>query len=83
MALRAPRWRTGDRSHCGRDGSATAGAGARTLTLDIDFQDKLPRVVERTGWLGKFHLVAQWFPKIAVLELPGERGATAGALERA
>jgi hypothetical protein len=47
-----------------------------TLTLDIDFQDQLPRVVERTGWFGKFHLVAQWFPKIGVLELPGERGAT-------
>lgn len=47
-----------------------------TLALDIDFHDKLPRVVERTGWFGKFHLVAQWFPKIAVLELPGERGAT-------
>ena len=47
-----------------------------TLTLNIDFHDKLPRVVERTGWWGKFHLVAQWFPKIEVLELPGERGAT-------
>ncbi len=47
-----------------------------TLTLDIGFHDKLPRVVERTGWWGKFHLVAQWFPKIAVLELPGERGAS-------
>ncbi len=47
-----------------------------TLTLDIQFHDKLPRVVERTGWFGKFHLVAQWFPKIGVLELPGERGAT-------
>ncbi len=46
-----------------------------TLTLNIGFHDKLPRVVERTGWWGKFHLVAQWFPKIAVLELPGERGA--------
>jgi len=48
-----------------------------TLSLDIEFHDQLPRVVERTGWFGKFHLVGQWFPKIAVLELPGERGATA------
>lgn len=45
------------------------------LVLDIDFFDQLPRVVARTGWFGSFHLVAQWFPKIAVLELPGERGA--------
>ena len=47
-----------------------------TLTLNIDFLSQLPRVVERTGWFGDFNLVAQWFPKIGVLELPGERGAT-------
>ncbi|MBU6248733.1 MAG: M1 family metallopeptidase [Xanthomonadaceae bacterium] len=47
-----------------------------TLTLDIAFLSQLPRVVERTGWFGDFNLVAQWFPKIGVLELPGERGAT-------
>ena len=50
--------------------------GAST-TLDIDFLDQLPRVVARTGYYGSFHLVGQWFPKIGVLELPGERGATA------
>jgi hypothetical protein len=47
-----------------------------TLALDIDFLSQLPRVVERTGWWGDFNLIGQWFPKIAVLELPGERGAT-------
>ena len=51
-------------------------AGGST-TLDIDFLSQLPRVVARTGHFKTFHLVAQWFPKIAVLELPGERGATA------
>lgn len=50
--------------------------GAST-TLDISFFDQLPRVVARSGYFGSFHLVAQWFPKIGVLELPGERGATA------
>ena len=50
--------------------------GAST-TLDIAFFDQLPRVIARTGYYGSFHLVAQWFPKIGVLELPGERGATA------
>jgi len=49
--------------------------GAST-TLDIAFHDQLPRVVARTGYFGTFHLVGQWFPKIGVLELPGERGAT-------
>jgi len=49
--------------------------GAST-TLDIEFSDQLPRVVARTGWFGHYHLVGQWFPKMAVLELPGERGAS-------
>jgi len=44
--------------------------------LEISFFDQLPRVVARTGWFGNYHLVGQWFPKIAVLELPGERGAS-------
>jgi hypothetical protein len=50
-------------------------AGAST-TLDIAFFDQLPRVMARSGYFDSFHLVGQWFPKIAVLELPGERGAT-------
>lgn len=50
-------------------------AGGSTV-LDIDFHDQLPRVIARTGWFDKYHFVAQWFPKIGVLELPGERGAT-------
>lgn len=55
----------------------TAVAPGGSTTLDIDFIDQLPRVIARTGWFGSFHMVAQWFPKIGVLELPGERGATA------
>jgi hypothetical protein len=55
---------------------AAVAPGAST-TLDIDFHTQLPRVMARTGYFGSFHLVGQWFPKIAVLELPGERGATA------
>ncbi|MET0255301.1 MAG: M1 family metallopeptidase [Luteibacter sp.] len=47
-----------------------------SVTLDMNFHSQLPRVIIRTGYVGKFHLVAQWFPKIGVLELPGERGAT-------
>ena len=47
-----------------------------STTLEIDFQDQLPRVVARTGWFDSFHLAGQWYPKVGVLELPGERGAT-------
>jgi hypothetical protein len=52
-------------------------AGGASTTLDIDFLTQLPRLISRTGYFGSFHLVGQWFPKIGVLELPGERGATA------
>ena len=55
---------------------AAVAPGAST-TFDIAFFDQLPRVIARTGYFGSFHLVGQWFPKIGVLELPGERGATA------
>jgi hypothetical protein len=44
--------------------------------VDMEFHDQLPRVVARTGYFDKYHFVAQWFPKLGVLELPGERGAT-------
>jgi hypothetical protein len=42
-----------------------------TLTLDLGFSAKLPVIVERTGYYGDFHLVAQWFPKIARLDEDG------------
>jgi hypothetical protein len=48
-----------------------------TGELDLEFHDQLPRVVARTGYFEQYHLIAQWFPKVGVLELPGERGATA------
>jgi hypothetical protein len=41
------------------------------LTLDIAFSVKLPVIVERTGHSRDFHLVAQWFPKLARLESDG------------
>jgi len=47
-----------------------------SVTLDMSFHSQLPRVILRTGYVGQFHLVGQWFPKIGVLELAGERGAT-------
>ena len=55
----------------------TSVAPGASTTFDIHFDTQLPRVIARTGYFGSFHLVGQWFPKIGVLELPGERGATA------
>ncbi len=40
-------------------------APGATIELSLTFESKLPDVVERTGWVGGFHMVAQWFPKVA------------------
>lgn len=42
-----------------------------TITLDVVWDDKLPTVVERTGYSGSFHFAGQWFPKLARLEPDG------------
>jgi hypothetical protein len=46
-------------------------APGESIELDVTWDDKLPSVVERTGFAGSFHMVAQWFPKIARLEPSG------------
>jgi hypothetical protein len=42
-----------------------------SIVLDVVFDDRLPVVVERTGYRGSFHMVGQWFPKVARLEKDG------------
>ena len=46
-------------------------APGEIATLLVSFDDKLPAVLERTGYRGTFHMVGQWFPKIARLEPDG------------
>jgi hypothetical protein len=46
-------------------------APGQSLVLDVAFDDKLPIIIERTGYRGSFHMVGQWFPKIARLEPDG------------
>ena len=41
------------------------------LTLELEFEDQLPEIVERTGYVGTFHFLGQWFPKLARLEPDG------------
>jgi hypothetical protein len=43
-----------------------------SLTLELAFTATLPGIVERTGFSRDYHLVAQWFPKLAKLEPDGE-----------
>jgi hypothetical protein len=42
-----------------------------SVTFEVTWDDKLPQVVERTGFSGSFHMLGQWFPKIARLEPSG------------
>lgn len=46
-------------------------APGETITLDMAWLSDLPTVTLRTGFEGTFHLVGQWFPKIARLEADG------------
>ena len=46
-------------------------APGESLTLDVEFTASLPSVMLRTGYADRFHMVAQWFPKLARLEPDG------------
>ena len=55
-----------------------------TIFLDVEFESKLPQIIARTGWQTKadgtpFFMVAQWFPKLGVYEVPGQRYVPADA----
>ena len=42
-------------------------APGHTLTMEVEFDVKLPEIIERTGYVDDYHFVAQWFPKLARL----------------
>ncbi len=42
-----------------------------TLDLELSFKSVLPELVERSGYSGDFHMVAQWYPKLARLHSDG------------
>lgn len=45
-------------------------APGEVVELELEFEAVLPRAVARTGHVGEFHMVAQWFPKLGVFEGP-------------
>ena len=47
----------------------------KSITFDIEFEAQLPTIFARTGFYNNFFMVAQWFPKIGVYELPIEKKA--------
>lgn len=42
-----------------------------TAEIEISWTSKVPRTFARTGAIGNFYFIAQWFPKIGVLEDTG------------
>ncbi len=43
----------------------------QTIVLDLEWQARVPRTFARTGRIGNFFFLAQWFPKVGVLEADG------------
>jgi hypothetical protein len=46
-----------------------------TISLEIEFEVKLPQIFFRMGYSGKTFVMGQWFPKMAVLEADGSWNA--------
>ena len=42
-----------------------------TIQLDVEWTASVPRPFARTGYIGDFYFIAQWFPKLGVLEDAG------------
>jgi hypothetical protein len=41
---------------------------AESISLEMEFTVKLPKIFARTGYYENFYLIGQWFPKIGVYE---------------
>ncbi len=41
------------------------------ITVELEWTSQLPEIVERTGYVRGFHMLGQWFPKIARREPDG------------
>jgi peptidase M1-like protein len=44
----------------------------QSMTLDISWSSKIPRTFARTGVVGNYFFLGQWFPKIGVLQSDGQ-----------
>jgi hypothetical protein len=41
------------------------------VEVEVEWTAKVPRPFARTGWIGDYYFIAQWFPKLGVLESGG------------
>lgn len=49
-------------------------AAGESVTLQLDFEVRLPHLFARMGVAGDFVMAGQWYPKLAVYETAGTRG---------
>ena len=42
-----------------------------SIEVEVEWTAKIPRPFARTGWIGDYYFIAQWFPKLGVLETEG------------
>jgi len=42
-----------------------------SIEAELEWDAKVPRPFARTGWVGNYYFVGQWFPKVGVLEDDG------------
>lgn len=54
---------------------ATPVQPGETLEIDITWASRVPRTFARTGRIGSYYFIAQWFPKLGVFENSGQWNA--------
>ena len=42
-----------------------------SVEIELEWTARIPRPFARTGWMGDYYFIAQWFPKLGVLEPEG------------
>src|SRR5688572_654777 len=42
-----------------------------SVEIELEWKARIPRPFARTGWIGDYYFIAQWFPKLGVLEPDG------------
>ena len=46
-------------------------APGESISIELDWSARVPRTFDRTGAIGNYYFIAQWFPKLGVLEDAG------------
>jgi hypothetical protein len=53
-------------------------APGERIQLTVEFEERFPRAVDRSGWAKDFLMAGQWFPKLGVYQPAGVNGRAIG-----